>query len=78
LAPSPLIPHVPRLPDGAEGRFYEAETGDWPIVWSDPPGDHETGCQEIVLWLKMPNLSSEQQKTELVKVARSMVHIEET
>jgi len=73
----PADPHVPRLPDGAEGRFYEGEANDWSIVWGDVPGDNEDACDETVLWLTLPHLSSGHQQTELVKVARSLVHVDE-
>ena len=47
------------------------------IVWGDIPGDHKDPCNETVLNLTMPHLSSEDQRAELVKVAASMVHDDE-
>jgi hypothetical protein len=70
----PVDPDVPQLPDGGEGRFYEGEANDWAIVWGDVPGDSEDMCDETVLTLTMPHLSSENQRTELVEVAGSLVH----
>jgi hypothetical protein len=72
----PADPDVPRLPDGAEGRFYRGEDNDWSIVWGDVPGDAEDACVETVLILTMPHLSSHQQRAELVKVARSLESVD--
>jgi hypothetical protein len=73
----PADPDVPLLPDGAEGRFYEGESNDWSIVWGDVPGADEDACDETVLSLTMPHLSSGHQRTELMRVARSLVHVGE-
>jgi hypothetical protein len=70
----PVDPEVPSLPDGSDGRFYEGETGDWSIVWSDASEDtYDDNCNETALVLTMPNLTSEEQRQELVKIARSLV-----
>jgi hypothetical protein len=72
---SPADPDVPPLPDGAEGRFFEGEGNDWSIVWADVSHGAKDACDETVLLLDMPNLSSEQVRTELTMVARSLVRV---
>jgi hypothetical protein len=70
----PIDPHVPSLPDGSDGRFYEGETGDRSIVWSDASENtYDDSCSETALVLTMPNLTNEEQRQELVKIARSLV-----
>ncbi len=70
----PIDPAVPRLPDGAQGRFYQGEGEDWSIVWRDVPSGVPYGdpCSETVLGLTMPHLVSAEQREELIKVARSL------
>lgn len=70
----PIDPAVPRLPDGAQGRFYDGKGGDWSIVWRDVPSGVPYGdpCSETVLGLTMPHLASAEQREELIKVARSL------
>ncbi len=70
----PIDPQVPSLPDGSGGRFHEGETGDWSIVWSDASeSTYDDPCSETTLGLTMPNLTNEEQRQELVKIARSLV-----
>jgi len=70
----PVDPQVPSLPDGSDGRFYEGETGDWSIVWSDASeSTYDDPCNQTTLGLTMPNLTNEEQHQELVKIARSLV-----
>jgi hypothetical protein len=69
----PADREVPLLPDGASGRFYRGSDGPWSIVWVDPfPSPYEDPCSETTLSLTMPQLSPEQQRRELVRVADSL------
>jgi hypothetical protein len=68
-------PEVPPLPDGAAGVLSEGEgEGGWAIRWADPsPSPYADGCSETTLVLAMPNLSHEQQRNEIIKIAESLV-----
>lgn len=68
----PADPEVPLLPDGATGRLYEGEDGQWSVVWVDPfPNPYDDPCSETTLSLTMPRLSPDEQRQELLRVARS-------
>lgn len=78
----PAHPDVPPLPGGSlGGRLSLApdsppESGDWSITWADDPQStipHQDGCGETTLALSMPNLSSEDVRKELLRIAASLV-----
>jgi hypothetical protein len=78
----PAHPDVPPLPGGSlGGRISRAPdsplaSGDWSITWADDPQStiqHQDGCGETTLALSMPNLSSEDVRSELVRIAASLV-----
>jgi hypothetical protein len=73
----PPDPDVPPLPDGSEGRFYRGETsdaGDWAIIWVDSvPDPYDDPCSETTLSVYFPQLSKEEGKQEIAKIARSLV-----
>lgn len=76
----PTDPEVPPLPDGSfGGRLSRAPdsppgSGDWSITWADEsPSQFNDGCGETTLTLSLPNLTSEEVRNELLRVATSLV-----
>jgi hypothetical protein len=72
----PSDPQVPALPDGSTGRFYASEGGggDWIIVWGDPiPDVTDDICSETALVVNFPNLSKAEAKSEIIRIAETLV-----